>query len=198
MEKIRKYMGTVLACIAISFINEKYHLIITSYNDMVGYQFNIFTISTVLAGFSFTSLGTLLGLSSETLMKKLDDTSIIINKSKKIVDSLLYFCCSGLISLFFIIGLDQLIIRIINKTEIINPNVILNFIFLLGIMFLVLGVVYFIISVYEMYDLIKRVYGANTKKYEEKEKNYKLDIQEAKGRNHEMRENAERDEFTRD
>lgn len=65
--------------------------------EMVSYQFNMFTISTVLAGFSFTTLSMLLSMNSEERMRKLDDTSVVINKSKKIVISLIYFMISSLI-----------------------------------------------------------------------------------------------------
>lgn len=198
MKNVYKRIIIFIACFALFFINEKYHLIVTSYKDMIGYQFNIFTISTVLAGFSFTSLGTLLGMSSETLMKKLKDTTIIINKSKIIVKSLLYFCCTGLISLFFIVGLDQLVKRIIKKVGFGNSDTILNFIFLSGILLLVIGIIYFIISVRELYDLIVRVYGCNTKKYEKLKEDYEIGIQEAIERSYEIGDTAERDEFIKD
>ncbi|MDR7812061.1 hypothetical protein [Lacrimispora sp.] len=198
MKRVYKCIIIFLACTVLSFFNEKYHFIVTSYKDMIGYQFNIFTISTVLAGFSFTTLGTLLGMSSEALMKKLKDTTIVTNKSRRIVKSLLCFCCTGLISLFYIVGLDQLVERAIQKIERINLNFILDFIFLLGIIFLVLGIIYFIISVYEIYDLIKRVYGCDTEKYKKLKEDYKVDIQEAKKRSCETRDDKLIDEFTRE
>lgn len=198
LKRARKYIALFFICILLSLVNEKYHLIVTSYEDMVGYQFNIFTISTVFAGFSFTSLGTLLGMSSETLMVRLKDTTVITDKSKKIVESLLYFCMSGLISLLYVVGIDQLIKRIVLKISNINPEIILNFIFLSGMLFLVIGIIYFMISVREMYDLIIRVYGCNTKKYEKIKEEFELCIQESIERDLELRSNTEVDEFTKD
>ena len=198
MKKLFKCLIVLLVCIVLSYLNEKYQLVVTTYEDMVEYQFHIFTISTVLAGFSFTSLGTLLGLSSESLMTKLKDTSIVINKSKRIVKTLICFCCSGVVSLFFIIGLDQLLKRVLLKINIIKWVNVLNFIFLSGIVFLVMGIIYFIFSVHEIYDLIVRVYGTNTKKYEKMEEDYKLSMQEALERDHEMRDDTEIDEFIED
>jgi len=187
-----------IICIILSFVNEKYHLIVTSYGDMVGYQFNIFTISTVFAGFAFTSLGTLLGMSSENLMIKLKDTTVITDKSKIIVESLLYFCMSGFISLFYVVGIDGLLKRTVIKLFKINPDPILNFVFLSGIVFLVVGIIYFIISVRGVYELIIRVYGSNTKKYEKMKEAFDLGIQEAIKRDREMRDDSEKDEFTKE
>ena len=173
MRKVKKSIIFIsFLCVIFSWINEKYHLIVTSYTDMIGYQFNVFTICTVMAGFSFTSLGTLLGLSSEALMEKLKNTTIIINKSQRIVGSLLCFCGSGLISLFFVIGLDSLLSRALIKIGINNGQVLINFI--LGA-----GIVYFIWSVYEIYDLIVRIYSCNAKRYQAMEIEYREEIEKA-------------------
>lgn len=180
MRKVKKSIIFIsFLCVIFSWINEKYHLIVTSYTDMIGYQFNVFTICTVMAGFSFTSLGTLLGLSSEALMEKLKNTTIIINKSQRIVGSLLCFCGSGLISLFFVIGLDGLLSRALIKIGINNGQVLINFIFLLGLAFLGAGIVYFIWSVYEIYDLIVRIYSCNAKRYQAMEIEYREEIEKA-------------------
>jgi len=198
LRKVKKGIIFIsLFCVIFSWINEKYHLIVTSYTDMVGYQFNVFTISTVMAGFSFTSLGTLLGLSSETLMKKLENTTIIINKSQRIVGSLLCFCASGLISLFFVIGLDNLLGRALMKIDINNWQMIINFIFLLGLVFLGAGIVYFIWSVYEIYDLIVRIYSCNAKKYKAMEIEYKEEIEKAMER-HKSTDASMSDEFNKE
>jgi hypothetical protein len=180
LRKVKKSIIFIsFLCVIFSWINEKYHLIVTSYTDMIGYQFNVFTICTVMAGFSFTSLGTLLGLSSEALMEKLKNTTIIINKSQRIVGSLLCFCGSGLISLFFVIGLDSLLSRALIKIGINNGQVLINFIFLLGLAFLGAGIVYFIWSVYEIYDLIVRIYSCNAKRYQAMEIEYREEIEKA-------------------
>ncbi|WP_276949779.1 hypothetical protein [Enterocloster lavalensis] len=198
MRKVKKSIIFIsIFCVIFSAINEKYHLIVTSYADMIGYQFNFFTISTVMAGFSFTSLGTLLGLSSETLMEKLKNTTIIINKSQRIVGSLLCFCGSGLISLFFVIGLDSLLSRTLLKIGINNWQVIINFIFLLGLVFLGVGIVYFIWSVYEIYDLIVRIYSCNAKKYQAMEIEYKEEIEKAMQR-HSSTDASMSDEFNKE
>lgn len=129
--------------------------------EMVSYQFNMFTISTVLAGFSFTTLSMLLSMNSEERMRKLDDTSVVINKSKKIVISLIYFMISSLMSLFLILNVPKLLenIKIVVSEKIDVLGLIQRFIYYAGILSLLVGIIYFIISVYEVYDLFKRVYG---------------------------------------
>ena len=68
-------------------------------DKMVEFQFNTITVSTVFAGFSFTVLGISLGMFSEPMMEKLKDTSIVTQKSQKLMRSVIYFCGSGILSL---------------------------------------------------------------------------------------------------
>ena len=100
-------------------------------------------------------------MNSEERMRKLDDTSVVINKSKKIVISLIYFMISSLMSLFLILNVPKLLenIKIVVSEKIDVLGLIQRFIYYAGILSLLVGIIYFIISVYEVYDLIKRVYG---------------------------------------
>ena len=102
-----------------------------------------------------------LRMNSEERMRKLDDTSVVINKSKKIVISLIYFMISSLMSLFLILNVPKLLenIKIVVSEKIDVLGLIQRFIYYAGILSLLVGIIYFIISVYEVYDLIKRVYG---------------------------------------
>lgn len=150
--------------------------------NMAEFQFNMFTISSVLAGFSFTILSILLGISSEKIMHKLNNTTIITEKSEKIVMSLLEFCLSGLISLLFIVGIMDLpyIMRI------------RRLIFFCGEVFLFIGLLYFVKSVYEIYKLIITIYGVNSKEVENKRREFKNALNKAKERNnvHEDKEES--------
>lgn len=85
----------------------------------------------------------------------------VINKSKKIVISLIYFMISSLMSLFLILNVPKLLenIKIVVSEKIDVLGLIQRFIYYAGILSLLVGIIYFIISVYEVYDLIKRVYG---------------------------------------
>lgn len=139
--------------------------------ELVNYQFNLFTVSSVFAGFSFTTLGILLGMSSEKVMEKLQNTTVITNKSQKIVMSLWFFSLSCFISLAFIIGILQFL-----------PLLLQRSIYYLGILTLVLGIFYFVLSVYAMYDLIKKVYGVNLQEAKRKKDVFEKELEKAEER----------------
>lgn len=131
---------------------------------MTSQQIDYITISTVFAGFSFTTLGLLFGLSSEKLIEKIKNTSIIMNKAGRIICSIVFFILSVVVSLFFVLGLNDSLIT--------NAKVVLvvdSMLYVLGVGYLIGGIAYFIFSVYELYDLIKRVYN-----YSKKETNQKI------------------------
>ena len=61
-----------IVLVILAVINTKYQFIIVpSSSEMVQRQIDYVTISTVFAGFSFTALGLLLGLSSEKLIERI-------------------------------------------------------------------------------------------------------------------------------
>lgn len=130
-------------------------------NEMIDYQFGLITISTVFAGFSFTVLGLLLGMFSEPVIKKLQGTTIVTDKSKKLMISIFYFCISGLVSLFFITEVDAFIIR-----KLPNLRFIVEYIFVAGILFLMIGIIYFVKSTIGVFNIISKIYDGNIKKYE--------------------------------
>lgn len=136
--------------------------------EMLEFQFNLITVSTVFAGFSFSVLGMLMGMYSQPLMQKLDDTTIVTNKSIKIKKSIFYFCVSGAVSLFYILGIDSFIVSAIPKVQ-----SYLQYAFLAGILFLVVGILYFLISTVGVFKIISKIYGCNTKRFEEEKEIYK-------------------------
>lgn len=158
--------------IGVSFAFVKIFPAIPDSKDLIEYEFNLFTISSVFAGFSFTTLGILLGMSSENIMQRLQNTTVITNKSKNIVMSLLFFCVSCFISLAFIIGCTGLVSGIFQKV-----------IYYFGIITLLIGIVYFLLSVYEIYDLIRCVYGVNLKEVNKKKDKFEQELSKAKDRN---------------
>ena len=113
---IIKYFSMIAVCIIFMLINNKIRIIsIPSDKDMADYQFNMFTISSVFAGFAFTMLGMLLGMSSENLIKRIRKTDIITHKCEKIVFCLICFCSSGIFSLVLILGIDVFLDKILKK-----------------------------------------------------------------------------------
>lgn len=142
--------------IVIAFINIRFNFVIIPTNDiMVERQIDFITINTVFIGFSFTALGLLLGLSSEKLIERIKDTTIIMDKVR-IITSIEFFVMSVVISLFFVLGLDIFLFKKVAYLSLAD-----NFLYILGVGYFIIGMIYFIYSVYELYDLIKRVYRFN-------------------------------------
>ena len=149
---------TILLLI-IAGTNIRYNFIIVpSPQEMISRQINYITISTVFVGFSFTALGLLLGMSSEKLIEKVKNTDIIIDKAKRIIGSIIEFILSVAISLVFVLGLD---VSLIKNTSVLY--IVDNYLYILSIGYLVGGIIYFVYVVYELYDLVKRVYAFNRK-----------------------------------
>lgn len=157
MKRITIIVIASLLLIVLAFLNIKFSfIIIPDSNDMSSRQIDFITIGTVFVGFSFTALGLLLGLSSEKLIERIKSTSIITNKVNRIITSIIFFVLSVVISLFFILGLN---VSMFEKTSFFDK--VNSFFYVIGVGYLILGIIYFSYSVYELYDLIKRVYDYN-------------------------------------
>lgn len=161
--KQKKKMVIIIAysilLLIIAGVNIKLKFItIPTSEKMIERQIDYITISTVFAGFSFTALGLLLGLSSEKLIEKIRNTNIIMDKVGRIIMSIVFFILSVIVSLFFVLGL--------NKSLITNIQILLLvdcILYIFSIGYLIGGIGYFIYTVYELYDLVKRIYGYNKK-----------------------------------
>lgn len=80
----KKIFYELIVAIGLSIFLGKFFQAVPCVEELVDYQFNLFTVSSVFAGFSFTTLGILLGMSSEKVMERLQNTTVITNKSKKL------------------------------------------------------------------------------------------------------------------
>lgn len=141
----------------IAVLNIKYHFILTPKDkELIDRQIDLITISTVFAGFSFTTLGLLLGLSSEKLIELIKNTSIMIKKVGRITESIIFFIASVILSLIMMLGLERKIFT--EQKELENSE---TFLYVMCIGYLIAGVCLFVYSVYELYDLIKRIYRYN-------------------------------------
>lgn len=143
--------------IMVGVINSIVDVIVLPINNMIDRQVDYITISTVFAGFSFTALGLLLGMSSEQLIVRVKNTSIIPKKINKIISSIVFFIASVFVSLVYILGIADLIMSVNNI-----GRAVYEIIYILGIGYLIVGIGYFVISVFELSDLIKRVYDYNS------------------------------------
>lgn len=124
--------------------------------EMISRQIDYITISTVFAGFAFTALGLILGLSSEQLIEKIKNTSIIMDKVSRMIWSIAFFILSVVVSLIFVLAPNSFTSCSENIITIIN-----DILYVLGVGYMIVGIGYFVYSVYELYDLLKRIYGYN-------------------------------------
>ena len=147
-------------------------IVIPDSDHMVDRQIALITISTVFAGFSFTALGLLLGLSSEKLIEKIRRTDIIIKKVNRIVMSIVFFVLSVIVSLCYILGIQEFLFVDTEYYDVANA-----IIYVVGIGFLIFGIGYFVYSVVGLYDLISRVYMYNDIEAEERIKKAKQEIE---------------------
>ncbi len=146
-----------LIIIFISLLNLKFNFIsIPNSENMADRQIAFTTISTVFAGFSFTALGLLLGLSSEKLIERIKNTTIVMDKVKRILTSIVYFIVSVVFSLFFILGLNEVFFP---AGEIYDNATSILYVLSVGTM--IVGMGYFVCCVCELYDLVKRIYDFN-------------------------------------
>ena len=152
-----KFLSTCISVI-IGLINYKYNMIgMPGPDDMVPRQIDFITISTIFAGFSFTTMGLLLGLSSEKMMRKIENTNIVMDKIQRIIDSIIFFMMSVAVSMLFVLGVNQIFFEE-DKNLLVD-----NILYFLCVGYLIGGIVYFVRSVYELYDLLKCIYKYNVK-----------------------------------
>ncbi|SEI54473.1 hypothetical protein SAMN02910453_0768 [Lachnospiraceae bacterium A10] len=149
-----------LIIVILAFTNLFFNFIsIPKPEDTIELEIDFITISTVFIGFAFTSLGILLGLSSEKLIQRIKDTKIIIRKVARIIESIIFLMISIAVSLYYVLGLDMLFGN--DSIELSNVNKV---VYVIGLCFLVIGIIYYAASIYELYDLIKRIYQSNIDK----------------------------------
>ena len=142
------------------FLDFKFNIInIPDGNENINRQINYITIGAIFAGFSFTTLGLLIGMSSEELIENIKETDIIIRKIRRLSITILWFMVSAIISIFFILGLNNL--NLFNES---NLNLINHALYIIGIETFIMGIIYFIASVIDIYKLVIHIYKFNKKK----------------------------------
>lgn len=124
--------------------------------DMIDYQFNVVTIVSVFAGFSFSVLGLLISLASTRLMKKLEQTKILSNNCRIIVYSIVMFMISFFLALYFLLGIDQFVLNLFKEVDI--NKYINNQLYVLGLEYLIAGVMFFLVSVYKMSYMVHYIF----------------------------------------
>lgn len=162
MKKNKRIVTIVIYSIllfVIAILNVKLgYITIPTVGEMVDRQIDFITISTVFAGFSFTALGLLLGMSSEKLIELIKNTSMIFDKVGRIITSIICFIMSVVVSLYFVLGFNVSLIEDVIILELVN-----KILYIIGVGYLIGGIAYFVYAVYELYDLLKRIYQYNAR-----------------------------------
>ena len=146
-----------------------YFNIIRIPEDIVNTQFNLLTVSTVFAGFSFTVLGLIISLSDTSVLKNLKETSFLRSYCSIVVRSIAYFLISAAISLYFILEI-HIWIESFFKKDITDYTV--NFPYVLGILFLLLGIIFFCKSVRKLIQTMNKNFEINEKEGQIKVKKF--------------------------
>lgn len=150
--------------------------------DLNGYYGMIITVASIFAGFSFTNLGTLLGICGTELASKFSGTDIIEHCRKTLMSSIIYSC----VSLVFAIGYVSKVFHVFKKViEMLKPipdallNAILDFVFCASVIFVFEGIIQFIKSTKNISRYVSYVYDSKRKTTDEQIQRIRIKIQEA-------------------
>lgn len=136
---------------------------------MINTQFNLLTVSTVFAGFSFTVLGLIISLSNTSVLESLKETSFLRSYCSIVVRSIACFLISVAISLYFILEIYIWVESIAKKNI---EKYVVNIPYVLGILFLLLGIILFCKSVCKLVHTMNKNFEINEKKGQEKVKKF--------------------------
>lgn len=171
---------------AVAMVNLKWnYFVLPNQDKMIDTQSNLFTICSVFAGFSFSILGLILGVFSEKMIEKLKGTTLIQRKCFHIVQSIIYFCFSGVFSLLFVLGFNIYISKLTCREELVN-----NILYINGIGFLLFGLIYFVLAVKDLFEIIERIYGFNKNEFVEKKQRYQLNKKELEQKRKALMQNS--------
>lgn len=143
-------IGTVIIII-IALVNDYVPLVFVPDKEMISeFQTTIITISTIFAGFSFTTMGMFVGFSTEDLIKKVSNTNIMYKKIERVLTSIVFFLLSCVASLSFIFNMSFLSVNIRDGFH--------EMAYFLGTGYLIVGIIFFSYAVRELAELLKLIY----------------------------------------
>ena len=178
-----KKAGYIIAFFTVAIIINALGLInIPCAWDMQDFQIDLFTICSVLAGFSFTVMGLLTTILSDELIKKLENTSIVTSKSELILKSILWFGAPAVLSILFFTGvIDKL-------SDLIKLPFVEGLLFVSQIECLLIGFWFFFRATKGVYKLIQKIYGYNKEEMENKKDEFNKEMDQAKKRRDELKD----------
>ncbi|MCI7301535.1 MAG: hypothetical protein SOR93_06510 [Clostridiales Family XIII bacterium] len=178
-----KKAGYAIAFFTVAIIINALEIINIPYAwEMKDFQINLFTICSVLAGFSFTVMGLLTTILSDELIRKLKNTSVVTSKSELILKSIIWFGVPAVLSVLFFTG-------IIDKfCSLIKLSFIEGLLFVSQIECLLIGFWFFFQATKGVYKLIQKIYGYNQKEMENKKTEFDNEMEQAKKRRDELKD----------
>ena len=162
---------------------------------MKEYEFNMITVCTVFAGFSFSVLGLIISLSASKTIEKIKETSILLAYCRFGADSIVMFVISTFISIFVNVVLySDFMMQICKKIPVANlHNIIEGLLYIVGIGYLIYGIILFVVSARKMVILMEKIFK---KDIEEGKKKADIFLDAAKKQQERMNE-YEEDEYTK-
>lgn len=164
--KLRSSIITVFMFISLTVVCSCFNIVrIPGDADVIGMQFNLLTVNTVFAGFSFTVLGLIVSLSDTSILQNLKETTFLRTYCAIAVRSISFFLFSISISLYFILGINKWIESHTNCDTIKYTN---NLPYIIELLLMLYGIVLFCKSVYRLTKTMRKNFELNEKKGREK------------------------------
>ena len=158
--RIMKVLLALLVCIVIYLINVHLNFlsIPQSDKDMKEYEFDIITVCTVFAGFSFSVLGLIISLSASKAMDRFKETNILLTYCNVVTDSIVMFVISTFVSIFIILtAYSSFILQICKEIKLFDiHDSMVELLYTVSIGYLIYGIILFAISVKKMVMLINK------------------------------------------
>lgn len=127
-------------------------------------QYNILTITSILAGFSFSALALLVSISNHELVVKLRGTDLISKRSELVSQSIYGYLTAMLISIYLVSGINNTLIEGLKFMPDITYNIWHKLLVYVQIVVILYGTIYLIIATRKILTLINKINGVNSKK----------------------------------
>lgn len=171
-----KIVLSLLVFIVTYIINFRLNFLVIPKDEssMQEYLFNIITVCTVFAGFSFTVLGLLISLAPSKTMDRLKETSILSKHCNIIADSIVMFVISTFVSLFIVFVIyGDFVLKLCEKITLFKlHDIIVNLLYMICIGYLIYGIVLFVVSVKKMIVIMQQIFEEDIEKGKKKANNF--------------------------
>lgn len=175
-KRVIKIIMSLFAFFVVYMLNRQFDFfsIPQSESNMKSDLFDIITVCSVFAGFSFTVLGLLISLSSTKTMEVLKETTIMLRHCNIVADSIVMFIISTLISLMIVfVAYSKFVVDICSKFLLFDLHeAIRQFLYMICVGYLVYGIILFIISIKNMIVIMKKIFEEDIAKGKKKAEDF--------------------------